>query len=111
MDGIVGVTKFNIGGQRELKNDISIIIDRTIDEANFMVEKQCTIRDCAKHFHTSKSTVHKDMKERLPSINGSLHKEVYSLLQENLKERAVRGGTATQRKYKGKKRIMGGKYA
>ncbi len=78
-----------------------IIIDRTLNEAEYILEKQCTVRQCAKHFRTSKSTVHKDLKQRLVNIDFKMYQEVCKLLQFNFNERNIRGGIATQRKYKG----------
>ena len=76
------------------------IEDRTIELANYIAENKSTVRDCAKRFGISKSTVHKDITERLPKINRLLWKEVYKILLENKQERHIRGGIATREKYK-----------
>ena len=75
------------------------IVDRVIDEANFIIETGATVRKTAKIFHFSKSTVHKDVTERLILINSILYKEVKSVLEKNLAERHIRGGEATRKKY------------
>lgn len=77
------------------------IEDRTIDVANYITETKCTVRVAAKHFGVSKSTVHKDVTERLEKINSRLAGEVRKILDENKSERHLRGGMATKKKYKG----------
>jgi putative DeoR family transcriptional regulator (stage III sporulation protein D) len=76
------------------------IIDRIIEEANYMVNTGATVRQTAKIFHFSKSTVHKDVAERLKFIDRELYKKVKKVLELNLSERHIRGGLATKRKYK-----------
>jgi len=76
------------------------IEERTIELANHIAENKCTVRDAAKKFGISKSTVHKDITERLPKINRRLWKEVHQILLENKQERHIRGGKATREKYK-----------
>lgn len=78
------------------------IEDRTIELANCIIENKCTVRDAAKKFGISKSTVHKDVAERLKYSNPSLWKQVKVVLERNKSERHIRGGLATRRKYKGK---------
>ncbi len=75
------------------------IEDRTIRLGNFIIENKCTVRDAAKHFGISKSTVHKDLTERLPGIRRDLFKSVREILDENREERHIRGGQATREKY------------
>lgn len=75
------------------------IEERTIGLANYIVENKCTVRAAAKHFNISKSTVHKDVTERLYNINRALYKEVQPILAENKAERHLRGGIATKNKY------------
>ena len=72
---------------------------RCLKVAAFMVEKRSTVRQAAKAFGVSKSTVHKDMTERLMYIHMDLYNQVRTLLQENKEQRHLRGGEATKRKY------------
>lgn len=69
--------------------------------AEYMIEHRATVRSAAKQFGISKSTVHKDLKDRLPTFNRSLYEEVRAILDENKAERHIRGGIATRKKYKG----------
>ena len=64
----------------------------------------CTVRVCAAFYDTSKSTVHKDMTERLPLIDPELWERVKVVLEKNLKERHLRGGESTRRKYEKRRR-------
>lgn len=75
------------------------IIDRIVEEANYIAETGATVRATAKIFHFSKSTVHKDVTERLKLIDKELYKRVKRALGINLAERHIRGGEATKRKY------------
>lgn len=75
------------------------IEERTINIAHYIVENKSTVRAAAKHFGVSKSTVHKDVTERLYMINRSLYNEVQPILAENKAERHLRGGIATKNKY------------
>ncbi len=75
------------------------IESRTIDLANYIIENKCTVRDAAKKFGISKSTVHKDITERLPRINHVLWEAAREILDENKQERHIRGGLATREKY------------
>ena len=75
------------------------IEDRTIELANYIIETKCTVRDAAKKFGISKSTVHKDVTERLLKINKTLAEETKKILLENKSERHIRGGLATKNKY------------
>lgn len=74
---------------------------RAQELAVYMIENRTTIRDCAKHFGLSKSTVHKDLSERLEIANRSLYQQVQKILAQNKAERHIRGGNATRKKYKG----------
>lgn len=76
------------------------IEDRVKKCAEYIVETGCTVRECSAHFAVSKSTVHKDVTERLLFIDGELYEQVRSVLNKNLSERHIRGGIATKRKYK-----------
>ena len=75
------------------------IIDRILEEANYIAQTNATVRATAKIFHFSKSTVHKDVTERLVDIDKELYLKVKKVLQINLEERHIRGGLATKRKY------------
>ncbi len=76
------------------------IEERTVKIANYIIETRCTVRDAAKKFGISKSTVHKDITERLSKINPQLAAESNVILQDNKKERHIRGGIATREKYR-----------
>ncbi len=73
--------------------------DRSEVIASYMVEHQVTVRRAAQIFHISKSTVHKDITEKLKHINPALHEEVGKLLATNKSERHLRGGEATRQKF------------
>lgn len=75
------------------------IEDRAIELAHYIIDSKDTVRGAAKKFGISKSTVHKDVSERLTKINPSLAKEVRIILDENKAERHIRGGMATKMKY------------
>ncbi len=79
------------------------ILDRIIEEAEYIAATGATVRAAAKIFHSGKSTVHKDVTERLKSIDKDLYKKVRKTLNKNLEERHLRGGEATRKKYLGKK--------
>lgn len=70
-----------------------------MDIAKYIVENNATVRQTAKKFGISKSTVHKDVTERLPQINPSLAKKARKVLDINKSERHIRGGLATREKY------------
>ena len=80
-----------------MKNDF--IEDRVIRLAQYIIDTKDTVRGTAKKFGVSKSTVHKDVSERLLKINPALAREVRSILDENKAERHIRGGMATKKKY------------
>ncbi len=75
------------------------IEERTVTIARYIIEKKTTVRETAKKFGVSKSTVHKDITERLESINPVLAEEVKNVLDKNKSERHIRGGMATKLKY------------
>lgn len=75
------------------------IEERAITLAQYIIEKRTTVRDAAARFNISKSTVHKDIVERLPRVNVSLAKAARAILDENKSERHIRGGFATKMKY------------
>ena len=78
------------------------IEERACDLAAYIIENKATVRAAAIRFGISKSTVHKDLTDRLPKVNPSLYKQVRQLLDINKAERHIRGGLATRRKYTGK---------
>ena len=75
------------------------IEERAIDIANYIIENNATVRQTAKQFGISKSTVHKDVTDRLMQINPPLAKEARKVLDINKSERHIRGGLATKEKY------------
>ena len=77
----------------------SHIEERAIVVAKYILEKNTTVRQTAKTFGVSKSTIHKDVTERLEEINPTLAKEVKMVLEKNKSERHIRGGMATKLKY------------
>lgn len=79
------------------------IEERAISLAHYIIDSKDTVRGAAKKFGISKSTVHKDVSERLKKINPSLAKEVRVILDENKAERHMRGGMATKLKYSRRK--------
>ena len=77
------------------------IEERACDVAVYIIESRGTVRAAARQFGVSKSTVHKDLTERLKRIDPAKYAEVRELLDINKAERHIRGGMATRRKYKG----------
>ena len=77
------------------------IEERVLELAGYIIETGSTVRAAAKKFKISKSTVHKDITERLKEINPALASEVKAVLDNNKAERHIRGGLATRRKYLG----------
>ena len=77
--------------------------ERILSEANYIIEHKATVRDCGKRFGISKSTVHKDMSQRLVNVNSALYSLVRTVSDENKAQRHLRGGMATKRKYQLKK--------
>ena len=75
--------------------------ERACELASYILENRATVRATARKFGVSKSTVHKDIAERLPLYNKSLYQAVKEILDQNKAERHLRGGMATRRKYKG----------
>lgn len=75
--------------------------DRAVQLALYIIENKTTVRGAAGKFGVSKSTVHKDLTERLPMFNKPLYLQVKGVLEENKAERHIRGGLATRRKYRG----------
>jgi len=79
----------------------SNIEERACDLAAYIIESKATVRSAAKKFGISKSTVHKDLSERLEHINRPLYLQVKEVMDFNKAERHIRGGLATRLKYKG----------
>ena len=73
--------------------------DRCIKLAEYLIENNSTVRATAKHFGISKSTVHKDIAEKLPHIQIDLYQKAKDVLEKNKAERHIRGGLATKDKY------------
>lgn len=94
---IVFMAAHSIGG--EIMSDT--IEQRACKLAVYMIETGATVRAAAQHFGISKSTVHKDLSQRLPRVNQLLFQQVRQVLEVNKSERHIRGGMATRRKYKG----------
>lgn len=78
------------------------IEERVCELAVYMIENRATVRATAKKFGVSKSTVHKDLSQRLPQYNRALYVQVKAVLEENKAQRHIRGGLATRKKYKGR---------
>ena len=77
----------------------SLILKRVLDEANYMLNTNETIREIATVFNVSKSTVHKDLHERLKDINFELFEQINSILKYHIDIRHIRGGQSTKKKY------------
>ena len=75
------------------------IEERAVEIADYIIENNATVRQTAKQFRISKSTVHKDVTERLAQVNPSLAAETRKVLDINKSERHIRGGMATKEKY------------
>ncbi len=72
---------------------------RVMQAAEHILETGATVRACAVKFGVSKTTIHKDMRERLPGVDEELSKQVDVILRRNLEERHLRGGDATRKKF------------
>lgn len=79
------------------------IEERVLEVAQYIIDNNSTVRSAARVFNVSKSTVHKDVHERLLHINRSLYRRCAAVLEKNKAERHIRGGLATQKKYLMKK--------
>lgn len=77
------------------------IEQRAAQLAVYIIENGTTVRAAASHFGISKSTVHKDLQQRLPKTNKNLYEQVRIIIEQNKQERHIRGGLATRKKYKG----------
>ena len=78
---------------------------RACQLAVYIIETGATVRNAAKHFGISKSTVHKDLTQRLPMYNNGLYKQVRCILESNKAQRHIRGGIATKQKYQCKQQL------
>ncbi len=86
------------------------IVARALEIADYVIETGCTVREAGRRFCVSKSTVHKDLQERLYLIDSDRWRKVNKILGFNLSERHMRGGAATQLKYKGATTFVNRKY-
>ncbi len=75
------------------------IEERARKSAEYIIATGCTVRACSAHFNISKSTVHKDVSERLKDIDEELYERARAVSERNLSERHIRGGIATRKKY------------
>ena len=75
--------------------------ERAVKLAQYIIENRATVRSAAIKFGVSKSTVHKDLSQRLPAFNKPLYLQVKEVLERNKAQRHIRGGIATRKKYKG----------
>lgn len=82
------------------------IEERVLKCAEYIIQTGCTVRACSAHFAISKSTVHKDVTERLQYIDEELFENVREVLSLNLQQRHIRGGQATKEKYLRAKRSV-----
>ena len=87
-----------VGSEGVLKGNME---ERAQRLAEYIIENRTTVRAAAQKFGISKSTVHKDISERLPRFNGPLYQQVKEVLEVNKAQRHIRGGMATRKKYKG----------
>ena len=72
---------------------------RVLQAAEHILETGATVRACATQFGVSKTTIHKDMRDRLPAVDEQMCAQVDAVLRRNLEERHLRGGDATRRKF------------
>ncbi|MEE0060247.1 MAG: sporulation transcriptional regulator SpoIIID [Acutalibacteraceae bacterium] len=78
-----------------------IVEERAVELGQYIIESKATVRSAAKKFGVSKSTVHKDVSERLKYVNPQLYTQVKAVLEINKAQRHIRGGMATRKKYRG----------
>ena len=77
-----------------------------MDEAYYMLKTGYTVREIANRFYVSKSTVHKDLHERLKKVDEKMYEDVQKILDNNFAEKHIRGGMSTKRKYEQKEREL-----
>ncbi len=82
-----------------------IVEDRAVELGEYIVLHKATVRAAAKRYGVSKSTVHKDVSERLKKLNPSLYIQVKAVLDENISQRHIRGGLATKIKYQNREQL------
>lgn len=87
-----------VGSEGVLKGNME---ERAQRLAEYIIENRTTVRAAAQKFGISKSTVHKDISERLPQFNRVLYQQVKEVLEVNKAQRHIRGGIATRKKYRG----------
>lgn len=75
------------------------IIKRVLDESEYIIKNKKTVRDVAMVFNVSKSTVHKDMQERLSQLDKKLYEQVLDIFKYHIEIRHINGGEATKQKY------------
>ena len=92
---MVAENKMDRGGKRVK----GLPEERVIQLAQYIIEQDATVRQAAGRFAISKSTVHKDISQRLEKLSPSLHQQVRQVLERNKQERHIRGGMATKEKY------------
>ena len=92
------IPQHNAGECRTVKENME---ERCEALAAYIIENKATVRAAAKKFGVSKSTVHKDLSDRLPQFNRTLYLRVKDVLEENKAQRHIRGGIATRKKYRG----------
>lgn len=80
-----------------------VVEERVVELGEYILQNNATVRAAAKRFHISKSTVHKDVAQRLQTVNPQLYGQVRHVLEVNKAQRHIRGGQATRRKYKGER--------
>ena len=79
------------------------MIERIYETAAYILETGATVRACAERFGVSKTTIHKDMRQRLPELSPAMARCVDAVLNKNREERHIRGGQATREKYRKKR--------
>lgn len=79
-----------------MKREIQL---RVAEAAKYILKNGATVRACAEAFGVSKTTIHKDMRERLPELSETMAQKVDAVLNKNREERHIRGGQATKAKY------------
>lgn len=84
--------KFTVDKQQQME-------DRCIRIGRYVVENRCTVRAASEQFEVSKSTVHKDLTERLKHVDKSLYDQVMEIFRDHIETRHLNGGEATRRKY------------
>ena len=81
------------------------IINRVYNESNYIINTHSTIRETAKKFNISKSTVHKDLQERLSKIDKNKYKKIIKIFQEHIETRHLKGGESTRQLFLRKKQV------